>query len=104
MEPNKYSRSKIFRIVSNVSNKEYIGTTIQSLAERMSDFKKQNRKLPKVLSDMFEEDGIENCSIILIENYPCNNVEELNMRERYWIEQRDCINKRVVKTAYGYMK
>ena len=31
-------------------------------------------------------EGINNISIHLIENYPCNNKEELLFRERYWIQ------------------
>ena len=34
-------------------------------------------------------------AIVLIENYPCNNKEELHRRERYHIESNECINKRI---------
>jgi hypothetical protein len=30
--------------------------------------------------DIFDEYGIENCKIELIENYPFNNIEELRKR------------------------
>ncbi|MDR3478402.1 MAG: hypothetical protein P4M14_10265 [Gammaproteobacteria bacterium] len=33
------------------------------------------------------------CQVILIENYPCNSKEELESRERYWIESLNCVNK-----------
>jgi hypothetical protein len=44
--------------------------------------------------DLFDEYGVENCSIVLIENYPCESKEELLKRERYWIETIECANKR----------
>lgn len=31
--------------------------------------------------------------IILLENYPCNNKQELHARERHYIELLDCVNK-----------
>jgi Iap family predicted aminopeptidase len=43
--------------------------------------------------DLFDEYGIENCSIVLIENFPCESKEELYRRERYWIETMECVNK-----------
>ena len=42
---------------------------------------------------MFEEFGLDNCKIELIENFPCNNREELHAREGYHIQQTECINK-----------
>ena len=40
---------------------------------------------------------IENgdCSIILLENYPCENKEQLNARERFYIETIECVNKNI---------
>jgi hypothetical protein len=42
---------------------------------------------------MFEEFGLDNCKIELIENFPCNNREELHAREGFHIQHNDCINK-----------
>lgn len=41
---------------------------------------------------LFEEDTVE---IFLLENFPCNNSEELGARERHWIEtiEGGCVNK-----------
>ena len=32
-------------------------------------------------------------NMVLIENYPCNNRDELYARERHYIEQNECVNK-----------
>ena len=42
---------------------------------------------------LFEEFGIENCKIELIENYPCQSIEELHRREGFYIQSIDCINR-----------
>ena len=35
-------------------------------------------------SKLFEKYGVENCKIILIEKYPCNDKDDLVAREEYW--------------------
>ena len=53
--------------------------------------KKQN----KIMSyDLFDEYGVENCFIVLIENYPCNSKDEKNAREAHWIQSIECANKK----------
>ena len=34
-----------------------------------------------------------NYGIYLVENYPCNTKDELRMRERFFIENNQCVNK-----------
>ena len=43
--------------------------------------------------NIFDEFGIENCKIELMENYPCNCKEELLRREGHYIKNTDCVNK-----------
>ena len=107
-----YENGKIYRIVGNVQNSKcYIGSTVQPLSKRMGghrgDYKRfQDRLKTKTMSfDLFDEYGIENCSIILIENYPCETKEELLKRERYWIETTECVNKIVpTRTIQEYQQ
>ena len=42
---------------------------------------------------LFEEYGVENCKIELIEIYPCGCKEELLRREGHYIKETDCLNK-----------
>ena len=42
--------------------------------------------------EIFDEFGIEDCKIELIENYPCNCKEELLRREGHYIKSIDCVN------------
>ena len=44
---------------------------------------------------IFDEFGLENCKIELIENYPSNSIEEIRKREGFYIQTTDCVNKRV---------
>jgi len=84
---NKYKRGKIYKIIDVGYNKCYIGSTAEkTLSNRMSrhryDYKIYKQTLNEKMTcfDIFDEYGIENCKIELIENYPFNNIEELRKR------------------------
>ena len=51
----------------------------------------------------FEEYGIDNCFITLIESYPCSSKDELASREAYYIKSMTCVNK-VVPRGRQYIK
>ena len=91
-----YQNGKIYRIVCNITGKQYIGSTAEpTLARRLSKHvgyykyhlkgKGNNMTSFKILEN-------NDYAIILIENYPCNNKDELHKRERYFIESMDCVN------------
>ena len=101
MEENKYQRGKIYKIVDNGYNMTYYGSTINKLCQRMAlhrnkykEFKNDTYHKYSVF-DIFYKYGIENCKIELVENYPCNNKNELELREGYYIKNNDCVNKKI---------
>ena len=54
---------------------------------------------------LFEEYGIDNCKIELIENCPCSTKEDLHRREGVFIKQTECVNKIVAgRTVEEYRK
>ena len=95
-----YSNGKIYRIVCNNTGKVYIGSTTQPLTKRLSSHKVKYKLYlkdgdKKNIMRSFEILKENNYEIILIENVPCNNKEELLRRERYYIENTKCVNKQV---------
>ena len=97
-EINKYHNSKIYKLVSNHTDKIYIGSTAQKYltsrkAGHMADYKKfKNGKSHCTSSqDLIELGEID---IILIENFKCETKEELHARERHHIELNKelCVN------------
>ncbi len=89
---NKYEKGKIYKLIDNTNGNIYIGSTIQSLANRKSKHKQATiKKINKCRSKLIIDNG--DYDIILIENYPCSSKEELLARERYFIENTECINK-----------
>ena len=85
---NKYNNGKIYKIW-NISNDEvYVGSTCNPLHKRMSYHrsvvnhpKYEHRNLYK----MMDEVGIQNFNIELIEDFPCNNKDQLRRREGHFI-------------------
>jgi hypothetical protein len=48
---------------------------------------------------------MNNYEIELIENYSCDNENELKERERYWIDSIECINKNIPTRSHNeYIK
>jgi len=67
-----YTNGKIYKIVNDIDNEIYVGSTIISLSRRKAQHKakgkkNQNRKLCKNCNSI----GWQNVSIVLIERYPC---------------------------------
>lgn len=93
-----YSLAKIYQLRCNVTGDCYIGSTVQTLSQRMwehvSDFKRwqNNNHKHKCSSSQIIERG--DYEITLMQAFPCNNKSELHWRERYYQENtRQCINK-----------
>lgn len=107
MENNKYSKGKIYRLVNSVDDEEYIGSTCGTLAKRKHGHKQLATKRPnQPVYSHFNKIGFDNVSIVLIEEYPCNNKMELERRERYWIEQlKPTLNRYIpTRTTAEYCK
>lgn len=96
--PINYQLSKIYKMESP-SGLIYIGSTSEpTLARRLAGHKraynmcKAGNKSRYVSScKLFEEDE-DNVLIYLIENFPCNNKDELRAREGFYIKQYNCVN------------
>ena len=95
-----YQLAKVFKIVSNDDVEVYIGsTTLPRLCTRLAKYKndykcwKEGKSSKISLYDIFDEYGIDNVSIVLLEACPCNSKDELSKRQRHYIETIDNINK-----------
>ena len=99
---NKYHNGKIYKIVDSSYTKQYIGSTTEKLSQRMtrhrSDYRRHlDGRRPHKMSvfDLFDEFGIENCKIELIEYYKCETREELLKCEGNHIKSNNCVNKQI---------
>ena len=90
---SEYENAKIYKIVSKNTDKCYVGSTCQELKERLRDHKHKFKIDGATTSKHILKFG--NYEIVLIENYCCENVEELKTRERFYIESMNCVNKNI---------
>ena len=91
-----YSQGKIYKIECNITTDVYFGsTTDKYLSSRVSKHKNsRNCSAIKII-----DRGNFTCKII--EHYPCKSRQELEARERWWIENNVCINKKIPTRTYN---
>ena len=81
-----YSEGKIYKIVCNESGEVYIGSTVQNLNRRLNAHRYTHCSARQIINR-------GNYEIILLEEYPCNSDLEMRMREQYWLDEIQNINK-----------
>ena len=82
--PN-YKNSKIYKLVNNVDDLFYVGSTCNLLSKRRSGHVTASKKYPNQrVYKHLNTIGWNNVKIVLIEKYPCNDIDELHKRERYY--------------------
>jgi hypothetical protein len=91
-----YSNGKIYCLRSHQTDNIYIGSTINKLSKRIGghrdDYKKWlNGKHCYITS--FDLVKYDDCYIELIEEYPCENKEQLHKKEGEYIRKMDCVNR-----------
>ena len=92
-----YSRGKIYKLICHRSGLVYIGSTCEPtlakrLASHVADYKQYSKGTKNFITSFkVLENGVY--EIILIENFSCDNKDELHKRERFFIEERICVNK-----------
>ena len=80
---NKYLQGKIYKVINTIDDMEYYGSTIQRLCSRIGNHRAKAgplNKSSKFYSHM-RNVGIEFFKIILVHNFPCGSLEELEAEE-----------------------
>ena len=96
-----YANGKIYKLCSSNTPLVYIGSTCSELKKRKCNHKgvyeaqkrgtlKRGNCVP-TSTQIFEAGG--DITIVLVELFPCASKMELEQRERYWIENTDCVNR-----------
>ena len=88
--PVDYEEGKIYKIYNTINDDIYIGSTTQKLCERMRQHKSRMRQLRSIikhkvnhnpLCQSFIEHGVEHLYIELVEEFPCNDKDELTKKK-----------------------
>jgi group I intron endonuclease len=90
MAVNKYHGGKVYKIINNLNNEIYVGSTCERLLSRRMgnhkcDAKKETCKSRPLYKHM-NELGAENFRIVSLEDYKCDTIDQLQSREQYYID------------------
>ena len=86
---------KIYKILNNVNDDVYIGSTCQSLSKRMAKHRESVNSVYKKHRPLYakmRELGVINFYIELIIEYPCENLEQLHAVEGQYIRSQGTLN------------
>ena len=93
-----YKNGKIYCIRNNINDDIYVGSTTQRLSKRMAkhreDSKREN-KMHSIFYSKVNEIGIEHFYIELIEDCPCDTLEQLLKREGHYIREMGTLNHKI---------
>jgi hypothetical protein len=94
-----YQKGKIYKIYSPSKNLIYIGSTTQTLPQRLSkhlsNYKAYNKYNTKNYSYSFLVLECEDYKIELLEEYACNNRQQLEKKEGEFIKNNECCNNNI---------
>ena len=95
---NFYEKARIYKIVDNTNQNIYIGSTCKTLAQRLGQHRADYKRfLNGIRNNVTSYDILKNgdYNIYLIEEFSCENIEQLRARERFYIESLKCVNKNI---------
>ena len=81
---NKYNKSKIYKICSNLTDKIYVGSTTQTLAQRLSEHVSHYKQYVRN-----NERYVTSYEIIMLNDYYIALIEEHNFNNRQQLERRE---------------
>jgi len=94
-----YQRGKIYKLYSPSKNLIYYGSTIETLAQRLAkhkyEYKKYNEDNSRKYYTSFLVLDCEDYKIELVEEYGCNNKQQLDKKEGEYIKNNECVNNRI---------
>jgi flagellar biosynthesis GTPase FlhF len=103
-----YANGKIYKIESSLGDKIYIGSTTKAqLSQRMTAHRGSYKTWKAGKTNMtasfllFDEYGVENCKIVLLEDCPCESKDQLSAREAHYIRTLACVNKVIPLRTYA---
>tara|TARA_R110000796_G_C14327795_1_gene408736 strand:+ start:90 stop:617 length:528 start_codon:yes stop_codon:yes gene_type:complete len=93
----RYKRGQIYKLISEYTDVIYIGSTISLLRCRKSEHKSNCKSSSYALFEL------GNVDIVLVENYPCNNNDELRKREQEFIDTYRAEGKVIINKRSAYV-
>ena len=104
MASKDFKKGKIYCIRNTIDDDIYVGSTTQPLSKRMAWHRQSMNSKSKnhyKLYTKMRELGVTNFYIELIEDCPCDNLEQLRMREGHFMREISTLNHHVPGRSYA---
>lgn len=84
---NRLHNAKIFKVVNDIDSQLYVGYTTVSVERAFEYLKKDAEENTKemLILDHMRNIGVEHFRAELIEDYPCNTLDEIRLRKHKWV-------------------
>jgi group I intron endonuclease len=83
-----YSQGKVYKITNKINGEIYVGSTCQTLKQRMCTHISKSYKKPWFkLYQAFDKYKIDNFEVTLLELCTCENLSELRQHEQRYLDQ-----------------
>ena len=89
-----YKNAKIYKILNDIDDDVYVGSTCQPLSQRIEKHRSSIKPTSRLYRKMIEL-GKEHFYIELIEETPCENIEQLKALEGRYIREISTLNQNV---------
>ena len=93
-----YKNGKIYCIRNNIDDDIYVGSTTQRLSKRMAKHREDAKHKDKMHRNLYVkmlEHGLEHFYIELIEDCPCETLEQLLKSEGHYIRKMGTLNHKI---------
>ena len=79
--PRDYKNGKVYKLISDETNFIYVGSTTQQLSKRLYEHKDNAKRGKSKVYETMRDVGIDTFRIVLINEFPCENKEQLCKEE-----------------------
>ena len=99
-----YQKGKIYKLWSPSKNLVYYGSTTQSISQRLAEhISRKKTKTENCNSHLVLE--CDDYKMELVEEYSCNNKQQLLRKEGEYIKNNECVNQNIAgRTNNEYQK
>ena len=93
-----YKNGKIYQIIDNTNDNIYVESICKKLCQRLAQHRKNYNYYVNNKYHYFSSYEIlknSDYKILLLEEFPCENIEQLRKKEGYYIQTLECVNKQI---------
>jgi len=92
---DKYRQGKVYCVRNTVDDGIYVGSTTRTLEQRFAEHKKHSQVMSFSIAAKMKELGADNFYIELLEECPCESLQDLRKKEGEWVRAVGTVNQNI---------